>query len=181
MYHIAFAEDGRNGLHTQFVHFALEESTVHHFVTDVGIEQGKDVQRLHHIRTIGTGKRDEGLQMYVPLQGTDAPCHSLVGQVLALAVGIQYGQEQGCELVPVGYATEGNSGFFAIFQQGKAKGVAIGFQNLHIEMGGCALKVVQELYQLLAFLSSGRMVDAKCIVGFQSAEDVGNLLENGGI
>jgi hypothetical protein len=48
-------------------------------------------------------------------------------------------------------------------------------------MRGCALKVVQELYQLLAFLSLGRMADAKGIVGFQSAEDVGNLLENGGI
>ena len=135
MYHLAFAEDGRHGLYAQFVHFALEECAVHHFVTDVGVEQGKDVQCLHHIGAIGTGKRHEGLQMYVALQGTDAPCHPLVGQVLALAIGIQYGQEQGCELVPVGYATEGNAGFFAIFQQGKAKGVAIGFVNLHIEVG----------------------------------------------
>ena len=48
----------------------------------------------------------------------------LIGQVFALAVGVEHGQEQRGELVTAGDATEHNAGFDTVFEE------------LHFEMPG---------------------------------------------
>ena len=134
MKHLTFRKYSRYGLYTQLVDFALEEGTVHHLVTDIRIQQSKDVEGLHHIRTVGTGKRYIGLQADVTLQGTDTSGYPLIRQVLSLAIGIQYGQQERCKLVSVRNTPEGNARFFTVLQQCEGQGIAISFMDFDLEM-----------------------------------------------
>ena len=131
---LSVGKDRWNGLHSFPVHFVLEECTVHHLVTDVRIQQGKDVERLHHIGAVGTGERHVSLQADVALEGTDAARDTFIGQVLSLSVGIEYGQQERSELVSVRNAPEGDACVFAVLQEGKGQGIAIGFVDFDLEM-----------------------------------------------
>ena len=131
MNHLSFGKYSRNCLYTKLIYFRLEESTIHHFVTDAWIEQSKDIECLHHIRTIGTSERNISLQTDVSLQSTDATGNAFIGQVLTLSVGIENSQKQRGEFVTIRNTTEGYACFFTILQNGKGKCIAIYFVLLY--------------------------------------------------
>ena len=122
-----------NSLYTLCIHFALEERPVHHLMADARIQQGKDVECLHHIGAVGTSERYVGLQTNIALKGTDAASDSFIGQVLSLAIGIEYGQQKRGELMSVGDATEGDTRIFTVLQEGKGQGIAMSFVCLHTQ------------------------------------------------
>ena len=82
-----------NSLYALCIHFALEESAIHHLMTDTRIQQGKDIECLHHIGAVGTSERYVGLQTNIALKGTDATSDSFIGQILSLTVSIEHSQQ----------------------------------------------------------------------------------------
>ena len=127
MNHLSFGKHGRNGLYTKLIHFRLEESAIHHFMTNAWIKQSKDVKCLHYIRTIGTCERNISLQTDVSLQSTDATSNAFIRQVLTLSVSIEDSKKQRSKFMTIRNATESYACFFTVLQERKGERIAIYF------------------------------------------------------
>ena len=137
--------------------------------------QRQQVECLHHVGAVGTGQRHVGLQVQGAVQGADAVLQGLVGQVLALAVGIEHGQQQRAELVSVRDATEADTGFPAFFQEAEFQAWLTGGFGLARQLVRAQCHVGQEIEHFLCLRMGGIVNNMECVAGFQLLENAAHL------
>ena len=84
----------RYALYAETLNLVLPQCPVDNFMTHRRIEQCHNIQRLNHVRTVGTCKRDISAQLYITTDGPDAARNNIVGHVLSLSVGIENCKQQ---------------------------------------------------------------------------------------
>ena len=110
-------EHGGHTLEVKLVHFVLEERTVHDFVREIGVVERNDIERLYHIGAVGAGERYVGGEMNRTAECLNAANEGLIGQVFALAVCVEDGQQERSELVSAGDAAENDAGVCSVLEQ----------------------------------------------------------------
>jgi hypothetical protein len=76
----------------------LEQRAVDHGRLDVRVEHRHQVERLHHVRAVVAGQRDEGLEAEAAFDAPDLRDQRLV-DLGRMAAGLQQGEDQRGELV----------------------------------------------------------------------------------
>ena len=106
------------------VHFVLEECAVDHLVLEAFVVECHDVQRLDDFGAISTAERSVGREAQRRLQRSDTADEDLFGEVLALTVSIEDGEDEGGELVTARDSAEGDACSLPITEDAEAKDVS---------------------------------------------------------
>ena len=160
----------------KLVHLVLEQRTVHNFLREIGVVEGDEVERLHHIGAVSAGQRDVGGETNRATEGLNAANEHLIGQVFALAVGVEYGQEQRGELVSTGDATEHNAGFGTVFEELHFE-MPGGFVLFDVEVIGSGGKVRKEGFEFGSMRVGTVGVEGECELRVEFGKNRANLLE----
>ena len=90
--------DRRDGHDLALVHLVLEHRTVDHRACHTRIEHGHQIERLHDVRAVMAGQRDEGFKVEAAGQGLDLLDHRGI-DLRRVAAGLQQGEDQRGELM----------------------------------------------------------------------------------
>ena len=161
VHQLVAAEHCGHTLQVKLVHLVLEQRTVHNFLREIGVVEGDEVERLHHIGAVGAGQRDVGGETNRAAEGLNAANEHLIGQVFALAVGVEYGQEQRGELVSAGDTTEHNAGFDTVFEELHFE-MPGGFVLFEVEVIGSGGKVRKEGFEFGSMRVGTVGVEGEC-------------------
>ena len=175
---LAVGVDRRHGLDVKAAHFFLEECPIHHLTAHPRVENGHEIEGLHHVGAVGTGERNVGLQPDVALERAYAPANGIVGKILSLAVGIDNGHDERGELVAVGYSAELHARLLAVLEQLKLQTACPGSVERSRQMLGSRTEIVDKIPHLCRMLMGlvGRHTQLKAI--FEHAENASQLFYN---
>ena len=171
-------EHRRHALEFESIHLVLEKSAVHHLVTNAGIDQRHDIERLHHIGTVRAGERHVGAEVERGFEGGDAAAERGIGEVLTLSVGIEHGEQERGKLMAVGDAAEVDAGRLAFAQHTESEGGISFGADVETQLFGAAHQVVEKLgeFSLAAMVSVVREEERNA--GFQRGKHRFYLLQN---
>ena len=113
--------DRRYALDVFRFYLFLKETAVNHFAAYSGVQQGKLVQRLHHVRAVVAGERDVSGEGERLAHGADEGLDALI-ELERAAARLQDGEDERAEFVPAGDAAEDDAGVCAIGEDFEADG-----------------------------------------------------------
>ena len=167
-------EDRRHGLDIQPCNLLGEQGSVHGRMGDPGIGERQQVERLYHIGAVGAGERHVGRQRDLPAERPDPSARRFVGQVFALAVGVQHGQYQRAEFMAVGHCPEVDAGVLVVAQKPELQSLSVGDPTA--DLRGTGGRLFEQLEQLSARRMAGVGRDVEHVGGFQPLEQAEQLL-----
>ena len=111
--------DRRYALDVFRFYLFLKETAVNHFAAYSGVQQGKLVQRLHHVRAVVAGERDVSGEGERLAHGADEGLDALI-ELERAAARLQDGENERAEFVAAGDTAEDNAGIRAVGEQFEA-------------------------------------------------------------
>ena len=175
MYECVASIDGGDRADVAGVHFVLEECAVDHLVLEAFVVECHDVQRLDDFGAVGTAERSVGRQAQRRLQRSDTADEDLFGEVLALTVSIEDGEDEGGELVTARDSAEGDARSLPITEDAEAKDVSGTY--LSGDLGAGAGEVACHRGELFA-LGVACVVDDEGILVLQVSEEALKLSDD---
>ncbi|CDC96609.1 unknown [Alistipes sp. CAG:268] len=170
----AVAEDARYGLDPQPLGLLGKEGAVDGRMADLRVENRQHVEGLHHVGAVRTGQRHVGLQFDRPFECLDPAAGRLVGKVAPLSVGIEHGQYQRAEFMPVGHGPEADAELLSVLQDPELESGALAYAAG--EAVGCGGRVAEQFEQLRAGPVARADCDVEEVVGLQRPEQFLELL-----
>ena len=167
-------ENRRHGLDIQPCNLLGEQGSVHGRMGDPGVGERQQVERLYHIGAVGAGERHVGRQRDLPAERPDLSARRFVGQVFALAVGVQHGQYQRAEFMAVGHRPEVDAGVLVVAQKPELQSLPVGDPTA--DLRGTGGRLFEQPEQLSARRMAGVGRDVEHVGGFQPLEQAEQLL-----
>ena len=175
MYERVASVDGGDRADVAGVHFVLEECAVDHLVLEAFVVECHDVQRLDDFGAVGTAERSVGREAKGGLQRSDTADKDLFGEVLALAVSVEDGEDEGGELVTARDSAEGDARSLPISEDAEAKDVSGAY--LDGELGAGAGEVACHRGELFA-LGVACVVDDEGVLVLQVSKETLKLSDD---
>ena len=85
----AIGKNRRDSLNLHGLNFFLVDGAIHRFVGDPAVESSHDIERLHHIRTVGTSKRNISRQFDRAVQGSDTGTDTFIRYIFSFSIAVQ--------------------------------------------------------------------------------------------
>ena len=175
MQQLAVGKNGRNALNVQRGHLSLIDRSVDRLMLYARIQRGHRVESLHDVGTIRTCQRHIGRQTNRTVQRPDPVADASVGKVLALAVGIEHGQQQRRELVTGRHGPERNAGRLAVPQQRETQPLVARALAASDPVGARGY-LVEQLDELSTAFVLRRHLHIERIVGLEAGKNGADLL-----
>ena len=151
-----------------------DRGSAHGRMGDPGVGERQQVERLYHIGAVGAGERHVGRQRDLPAERPDLSARRFVGQVFALAVGVQHGQYQRAEFMAVGHRPEVDAGVLVVAQKPELQSLPVGDPTA--DLRGTGGRLFEQPEQLSARRMAGVGRDVEHVGGFQPLEQAEQLL-----
>ena len=174
---LAVGKNGRNALNVQRGHLGLMDRPVDRLVFYARIQRNHRIEGLHDIGTVRTRQRHIGRQADRTVQRPDPVADAPVGKVLALAVGIEHGQQQRRELMTGRHGPERDPGRLTVPQQRKAQPFARALAAS--DPVGARGYLAEQLDELATAFVLRRSFHIEHIIGLEAGENGADLLLEG--
>ena len=175
MYGRVASVDGGDRADVAGVHFILEECAVDHLVLEAFVVECHDVQRLDDFGAVGAAERSVGREAQRRLQRSDTADEDLFGEVLALPISVEDGEDERGELVTARDSAEGDARSLPITEDAEAKDISGTY--LDGELGAGAGEVACHRGELFA-LGVACVVDDEGILVLQVREETLKLSDD---